>query len=257
MIRIIAYDSTSGTAKRLSKCFTGLLIKRFNSKYKYNQDDLIINWGCSSTSNNFPMLNNPDSVKKAINKKLSFKILEDKVPIPQFALHKTYAELLFENDDDIVYQRKALNKSKGKGIVIAKNKKELIDCELYTKGIRYKREYRVAVFKNKVIDVISKAQKNKENQDVTPDLLIRNSTGGWIFTRSSIKIPENIKKELNKISINAVLALGLDFGSVDIVRDVNNKLYVLEVNTAPGIVKTGVKKYANAFINFYIEEFLQ
>ena len=37
------------------------------------------------------------------------------------------------------------------------------------------------------------------------------------------------------MGIDAVSALGLDFGAVDIIEDADGKLYVLEVNTAPGL----------------------
>jgi len=46
----------------------------------------------------------------------------------------------------------------------------------------------------------------------------------------------------------SVMALGLDFGAVDIVYNENdNKAYVLEINTAPGLSGTTLEKYVEVF----------
>jgi glutathione synthase/RimK-type ligase-like ATP-grasp enzyme len=46
--------------------------------------------------------------------------------------------------------------------------------------------------------------------------------------------------------------LGLDFGAVDIGhRIIDNKVFVFEVNTAPGIEGTTLQRYVNTF-NEYI-----
>ena len=53
-------------------------------------------------------------------------------------------------------------------------------------------------------------------------------------------------------SVAAVRSLGLDFGAVDVVER-QNKAYVLEVNTAPGLVGTTLEKYVDA-IREYAED---
>ena len=46
--------------------------------------------------------------------------------------------------------------------------------------------------------------------------------------------------------------LGLDFGAVDIGhRLIDNKLFVFEINTAPGITGTTLDNYAKAIYNYY------
>ena len=55
---------------------------------------------------------------------------------------------------------------------------------------------------------------------------------------------------LRDISRDAVTALGLEFGAVDIIyNDKSKKLFVLEVNTAPGIEGATVTKYKDAILN--------
>ena len=48
---------------------------------------------------------------------------------------------------------------------------------------------------------------------------------------------------------NTIKALKLDFGAVDIIRAKNGKLYVLEVNTAPGLEERKLQIYADYFKN--------
>jgi hypothetical protein len=46
--------------------------------------------------------------------------------------------------------------------------------------------------------------------------------------------PEQVQDKLKTLAINAVAALDLDFGAVDILLGADRRYYVLEVNTAPG-----------------------
>ena len=45
-----------------------------------------------------------------------------------------------------------------------------------------------------------------------------------------------------------MMAIDLQFGAVDIIwNEKENKCYVLEINTAPGLVGTTLTKYTEAF----------
>jgi D-alanine-D-alanine ligase-like ATP-grasp enzyme len=49
-------------------------------------------------------------------------------------------------------------------------------------------------------------------------------------------------------AIKAVNCLGLYFGAADVIwNDKEQRAYVLEVNTAPGLEGTTLENYANAF----------
>jgi D-alanine-D-alanine ligase-like ATP-grasp enzyme len=41
--------------------------------------------------------------------------------------------------------------------------------------------------------------------------------------------------------------MNLDFGAVDIITDENQVIWVLEVNTAPGLIKSTAEAYAEVF----------
>jgi len=74
------------------------------------------------------------------------------------------------------------------------------------------------------------------------------TTGGWVYARSDVAIPDM----LCTIAMEAVLLLGLDFGAVDIGHKVNeNKFFVFEVNTAPGLEGSTLDKYSKAIYNYY------
>jgi glutathione synthase/RimK-type ligase-like ATP-grasp enzyme len=66
--------------------------------------------------------------------------------------------------------------------------------------------------------------------------------------REAVSAPNTVEEQ----AIKAVQALGLDFGSVDVIWNERHSLpYVLEVNTAPGLVGTTVTNFVNAFKREY------
>jgi D-alanine-D-alanine ligase-like ATP-grasp enzyme len=57
---------------------------------------------------------------------------------------------------------------------------------------------------------------------------------------------------LRELGVAAVAAVGLDFGAVDIIwNQTQDRCYVLEINTAPGLCNTTCQKYAEAFTANY------
>ena len=62
-----------------------------------------------------------------------------------------------------------------------------------------------------------------------------------------------IKEEAKNAAIKAVEALDLDFGAVDIIETRQGEIFVLEVNTAPGLEGKTVESYGNAILNFIKE----
>ena len=77
-----------------------------------------------------------------------------------------------------------------------------------------------------------------------PNTGIRNHSNGYIYARVNVDVPPLLLSS----SLSAVNLLGLDFGAVDVgYRERDGKVFVFEVNTAPGLVGTTLDKYANAF----------
>jgi D-alanine-D-alanine ligase-like ATP-grasp enzyme len=67
-----------------------------------------------------------------------------------------------------------------------------------------------------------------------------------VFCREQVEWTEPLVTEAQK----AVNALGLDFGAVDIIYNGHeDKYYVLEVNTAPGMEGETMFSYVCSFLN--------
>ena len=92
-------------------------------------------------------------------------------------------------------------------------------------------------------------QKKRRTNTENINSHIRNHANGWVFCREDIKI--NNKNDLFNQALLACNAANLDFGAVDIIyNQKQKKYYVLEVNTAPGLVGQTIIKYANAILTY-------
>jgi hypothetical protein len=110
-----------------------------------------------------------------------------------------------------------------------------------------KKEYRVHSFCGQTVRI----QQKRRKRGVEQNDAIRNLANGWVFC--NIKNSEwcTLPEGLSALGVKAVQALGLDFGAADIIQDKHGKLYVLEVNTAPGLTSDdGVAVYASACVRW-------
>jgi RimK-like ATP-grasp domain len=260
-IVVYPYNMVSESAKALANA---LNCKRVypNKRYKPKRNDLIINWGNSTYAQwddmfrKGKLINAPIFVKIASNKLLSYsKFKHYDIPHPEWTRFwpKT-AEWIDSNKGHKIcgFARLTLNGHSGEGMIPFYH-----DCDpnlfpthglVYTKYIPKRKEFRVHVFKGAVIDV----QQKLKSRDFTGERsnTVRNHATGWLFCREGIIEPD----ELRGLAMGAVRALGLDFGAVDIIwNERQNKCYVLEVNTAPGLEGTTLNKYVE-IISKYKEE---
>ena len=244
-LKLFPYKIGSLSAKRLART---LGILRVLPSYNARRKDVIINWG-NSTPPHFRWmeqdLNKPNSIQLACDKLTTFHILEENgfKDIPQFTTSKDIAKHLIDMGNTI-YCRSTTTGHSGRGIVIANSINEVIDAPLYTVKTKHKHEYRVHVFRDQILDV----QQKKKKLGYGNGNGIRNHSNGWVYARAEIAPPE----ELLSSARRAVNLLGLDFGAVDIGhRLIDNKFFVFEVNTAPGLEGTTLDKYAKAIYNYY------
>lgn len=225
---------------------------RPDGNYAPRHNDLIVNWGNSripvwinrAIEQGAMLLNNPLNVARASNKLSTFRALKNAgVPIPEYT---TDPEEALEYPK--VIARGVLNGNSGEGITIIDTDSldRLPDAPLYTKFIPQKAEYRVHVFKG---EIISYAKKQREDgnppQDATQEM-IRSHGNGWIFRKEGLRRLERVEK----IAKDAINALGLDFGGVDVVMDMNGDVFVLEVNTACGIQESTLDAYKNIILEY-------
>jgi hypothetical protein len=109
--------------------------------------------------------------------------------------------------------------------------------DYWTHVIKKKAEYRAHVFKNKVGMVATKIPR-ESTLDVWSNAVAS-------FTYGSGPI------DVKPIAIAAVKAAGMDFAGVDILRDMNDVLYVLELNLRPGLTRM------NNTIQWYAHEIMK
>ena len=249
-VYIVPYKMGSQTARDIA---LALQIKRKRPE-RVRSGDVIINWGSTSLDQGALtkasiVLNHPENVWRCVDKVEFFRqIARVGIPAPDFSTDQVDAVRLFKSKDTVVYCRTLSKSTKGRGIVVAKSPDELVPAPLYTTGIPCKREYRVHVINGRVVDLTAKVQLSKENDNYKiPSKYIRNTDNGYVFARDAVKIPDKIRVNLQSIAINAVSALNLDFGAVDVIRDIKDNLYVLEINTAPGCSGTTLDRYLDYF----------
>lgn len=223
-----------------------VLIVRSNSlRFKLRESDIVFNWGNSNTpawAKNVlpPLINNVNSVSFAVNKLTTFRMLQDKCNIPEWTTD--YEQV--KESDEMWLARSTLTGYGGRGIVLGNSADLPTNAPLYVKYKKKKKEFRVHVFNGEVIDITQK--KKRKDFDGEINTKIRNYGNGWVYCREDI---EPLPKDLKKQATLAVESLGLHFGAVDIIwNEKENKSYVLEINSAPGLEGTTIEAYKNALI---------
>ena len=236
-----------------SSLLTGRLLKNnLNciSKRGLRNRDNIINWGCGTKYKvkYLPkqFLNSRESVDIASNKLLTLdKLSEYGVNTVPYTTESNIAKALAGRYS--IYCRTLLHSSKGKGIVITKDPYKVVECPLYTVGIKGV-EYRVHVACNDVIGVSKKIKKS-----IYANSEIKSHDNGYKLSRRDI---DRVHTGIKQLGMDSIKALSLDFGAVDIIWDKDKKLgYVLEVNTAPGLEDGSsiLREYIKKFARFYNE----
>lgn len=252
-IYILPYKRGSKSAKALAEALGGKRIRLKNSKFRPRADRLVINWGNSNavteslTLEPQMLLNHPESIRTASNKLSAFELWAGTgVPIPDYTSDREVANGWLQAGE-VVVCRSILNGHGGNGISLVNPDRANLPvadgglpvCPLYTRYVKKTAEYRIHVFNGQVIDV---QQKRKRLDAENVDYKIRNHANGWVFCREDVDPPQAALEA----AIRAVATLDLDFGAVDLVYNRYSGVYVLEVNTAPGLEGTTLEKYTEA-----------
>jgi hypothetical protein len=242
--RIVPYKKGSEGAKLLALKMTEISGKKVAAgDPSYDHRNLL--WGTTK----YPLLNLQPAASIAIaQNKLSTlnKLKQSDVSVPEFTTLRATAEEWIRNGT-VVVARTLLNASEGRGIVVCRTVEELVPAPLYVKLVTKDKEFRVHACNGVAIDLQEKRRRNgARNPDGSRiDGMIRNIDNNWVFCRNGIAEPRGLRD----LGIKAVQALGLLFGAVDIIYNSQTGLmYVLEVNTAPGLCESTATRYAQAFL---------
>jgi glutathione synthase/RimK-type ligase-like ATP-grasp enzyme len=248
MLYIYPYKFYSESARKLRAALPHTKFVRPDGRFRPRRTDLVINWGNTHVPNwRFDSrcdLNNPDNVRIAACKLATFnKLEENHVPTPRFTTSRETATTWLDSGSTILC-RTLLNSHSGRGIIVVQPDNTLQDAPLYVEYKKKRAEYRVHVFGGEVIDECHKRKRNSEERPENFNTFIRSYNNGWVFCRDGL-LPDPNR---SRIAIEAVSALGLDFGAVDMIyNEREQQYYVLEVNTAPGLEGTTLTKYLDVF----------
>lgn len=196
-----------------------------------------INWGRSSTN---ALLNR--DITLTTNKRIMRGLFAAyEVPMPRLM---GYAEACVAVDQHQVVVGRPDIHTRGRGLWICKNRTELENAIRGTKKkkaathfmefIEADHEYRVHIFQGKSIRISEKFYNNPDNKK-----------DGYTTIKPTCS--DEVRKKLRSAAKRAVEAVGLDFGAVDILT-AENEVYVLEVNSAPGVGGTTPRVYAELFM---------
>lgn len=228
-IRIQSYGP-SNSARELSRYLGIKKIKSRGSTFIPRPSDTIINWGIPLTIHDCRYLNPISSVRIAACKLKTLRALSTSgVSTPEFSE--------FKSESGRWVARLVLNGNSGQGAVVA-DAADLPDAPLYTRYIKKDAEYRVIVVGTQAVD----SKQKLKRRDFTGERLpyIWNCDNGYVMARE-VHIPDYV----TDIGIQAVRALGLTYGAVDII--VKDEIpYVLEVNTAFGLDGTTTQLVGDA-----------
>lgn len=205
---------------------------------------------------------------KGLSNKLGYKVWRSKQPranrvnlfygpgvdkISQFKYFEQHGISSVEYTTDIAVAREwavntpvicrtLINSSEGKGIVIANTPEEIVNAPVYTKYKKKRNEYRVHIVNGKVVHVMEKRKRKGADQG---EHKIRNLANGYVFCSENVVEPEGIRD----LALSAAKVSSSSFQGVDIGYNAHyNCLFVIEVNSAPGIQGTNIQRYIESIV---------
>jgi glutathione synthase/RimK-type ligase-like ATP-grasp enzyme len=231
---IYTYNERNGSSRKIAEALGCPRVFREGSDYKYRAGDLIINWGCgyipawwtSAAERN--CLNHPHAIETSVDKRRMFTaLMRGGCHAPDFTLDKTEAQEWAQAS--AVYCRTEVEGKDGAGIVIARSPKDVVSARLYTRHVETQREYRVHVFRGRVIFATQKMQQANESGF---GQMVRAGSDwymGWVELSA---VPHAVIAEAR--AAQAAIG-GLDFAGVDVGHNTKTgEAVVFETNTAPG-----------------------
>jgi D-alanine-D-alanine ligase-like ATP-grasp enzyme len=136
-----------------------------------------------------------------------------------------------------VFARLLTKASEGRGIVVMEKEQDLVEAPVYTLYVPKKREFRVHLFKDRVVHILEK--KKRAGTEVS-STKVRNLANGWVFCSEIEQVPADIQA----LALSARKVTSSDFVGVDIgYNEKKNLLFVIECNSAPGIEGSNVQRY--------------
>lgn len=199
------------------------------------------------------LLNHREATRSAVSKLKTLTILKEAgIPALEATGEAIVAQQWIDEGPTKVVLARRDGLSGGRGI--RKLMAETITSDIvqstdfYVRYFKKTHEYRVHVFNGTVIDIQQK--RRRTNWEGTYDPMIRNFDNGWVFCHDNLRGTDQELATIRSTAQQAVAALGLDFGAVDVLARFQDgtlrKHVVCEINTAPGLEGQTLTKYVEA-----------
>lgn len=202
--------------------------------------DYLIRWGSRAGTGYTPtetVINSRSSLNENTDKLQSLRELESAgIPVPDFTTDRDEISETFGYP--AVGREEQHSRGEDINLILQWRDTYLTDNDYFVEYIPTEFEYRMHVLNGEVIHTHEKRLRSEEDNHP----FIRNAETGWVFVEPRDEPPAE------NIAVDAVGALGLDFGAVDIVREEGTgDEYVLEVNSAPSLDEANLERYGDAF----------
>lgn len=195
------------------------------------------------------VLNSPDKVAISSNKLRTFELLKAAdVPHVRWTVDKGEVTKWLDKGHKVL-ARRSLSSSGGRAISVLERLggsgggEQLVEAPLYTRYFPKTHEFRVHVVDGKAIDLTEKKLREGLKERREQVAIVRSHGNGWVHAHGDLAVSREVDLQLIKtLAIDAIRAVGLDFGAVDILACLDastpralTKAVVCEVNSAPGI----------------------
>lgn len=218
MIYIVRNRPSDG-ARSLAAALECRRVRGFK-KIKLTRNDKVVSWGEELSGLPCQVLNGAP-----LRSKYTDAVLLGKAGVPTIEVSKARKDGWLGRDNDHTGGLDLLDPTR--------------NPDYYVKRENLVREYRVHSFMGRSIRAGIK--KHREGF-AKPHEWIRSWDGGWKISYDG----ESVKQRHRDVAHQALKALGLDFGAVDIGEKKDKSVVVLEVNRAPGLEGGTIEAYARA-----------
>lgn len=253
---LFSYDERSLGSKAISVGLGARRIRHSGSTFQGGPGKTVIIWGAREAPPEVmkcSLVNHPSLLQNIINKRDFFDLMSKDGPrIPEFTSSTKTAIEWAKSGVQVVARTKLESKS-GAGIVFldsADNLSNWTNAPLYTKYVKKAEEYRIHIIFGEIIDIQKKVLRKTHPDTGEPidpksvDFRVRNLVNGFIFARQNVNPPADVLTQAKK----AMQKSKLDFGAVDVIYNkTQDKAYVLEINSAPGLEGATIENYVAAF----------
>ncbi len=246
-VNIFSRNPASQGAKVLAEAMDIKSLRHEGSNYTPKPEKFVINWGSADALpkhvRGSSIINPPELVYRAANKLEFFEYMgKHGVSIPEWTRDIKAVNTWLDLGSHVCARKKLMSHG-GDGLVIIKKPLDIVAAPCYTRYIKKKHEYRLHYVGHELICIQRKAVRDGEEP---LDWQVRTHNNGFIYIQNGFKVPDVVVTE----ATHAFDMSHLDFGAVDVIwNEKQDKAYVLEINTAPGLSGRTIESYREAMWN--------